>query len=73
MPMSFSEAGIRGARQRWGPPRVLRLDSLPDEEDRELFLALFEALREENRIVARLRAKYGPEPASRANVRLGPP
>jgi hypothetical protein len=38
----FVESGRRGARQRWGEPRVLRLDELTAEQ-RHLVLALVEA------------------------------
>lgn len=29
-PLSKADAGRLGARRRWGAPRVLRLDTLPD-------------------------------------------
>jgi hypothetical protein len=41
----FVEAGRRGARTRWGPPRIARLDDLPPEQ-RDLILALVATMRE---------------------------
>lgn len=41
------EAGKRGARRRWGPPRVVRLDALTPEQ-RDVVLALIEAQRAAN-------------------------
>jgi hypothetical protein len=38
----FVEAGRRGAARRWGPPRVVRLDSL-NADERRLVLAMVEA------------------------------
>lgn len=40
----LSEAGRRGARQRWGPPRHARLDDLTPDQ-RRLVLALIDAAR----------------------------
>jgi hypothetical protein len=40
------EAGHRGARRRWGPPRIARLDDLTVEQ-RRLILALIEAAKSE--------------------------
>ena len=40
----FVESGRRGARKRWGPPRVLRLDEL-DNDERRLIEALLAAKR----------------------------
>jgi hypothetical protein len=37
-------AGEKGARSRWGPPRVVRLDDLTPEQ-RRLVLALVDAAR----------------------------
>ena len=38
----FVESGRRGARRRWGEPRILRLDSLTPEQ-RRVVLALINA------------------------------
>ena len=40
----FVESGRRGARQRWGPPRIARLDELTADQ-RRLVLALIAAVR----------------------------
>lgn len=40
----FADAGRRGARKRWGPPRVIRLDSLTPDQQR-FVLAVWEAAR----------------------------
>lgn len=40
------EAGRRGARRRWGYPRIVRLDALSGPQ-RRLALALVEAIRKE--------------------------
>jgi hypothetical protein len=40
----FITAGRAGARARWGPPRVLRLDTLTQEQ-RRLVMALVDAAR----------------------------
>lgn len=40
----FVESGRRGARKRWGEPRVARLDDLTPEQ-RRLVLALLDAAR----------------------------
>ena len=42
-PKSYDRArGVAGARARWGPPRVVRLEDLTDPE-RQLVVALIEA------------------------------
>jgi hypothetical protein len=43
--MTKAEAGLIGARRRWGEPRVVRLDDLPPE-GRRLVLALVSAAKE---------------------------
>ena len=40
----FVESGRRGARKRWGDPRVLRLDQL-DPDERRLIQAILAAKR----------------------------
>lgn len=40
----FVEAGRRGARNRWGPQRIIRLDEFPPDE-RAAILAAIEAKR----------------------------
>lgn len=40
----FVDAGKRGARNRWGPPRVVRLDGLSPEQ-RRLILAFVDMAR----------------------------
>jgi hypothetical protein len=45
----LSEAGRRGARSRWGPPRHARLDDLTSEQ-RRLVLALLDAARSETKM-----------------------
>ena len=40
-----AEAGALGARKRWGPPRIVRLDDLTTDQ-RRLVLALVAAARE---------------------------
>lgn len=40
--LSKAEAGRLGARAKWGAPRIVRLDSLTNEQ-RRLVLALVEA------------------------------
>jgi hypothetical protein len=40
----YVEAGRRGARKRWGEPRVLRLDQL-DTDERRLIAAILNAKR----------------------------
>jgi hypothetical protein len=37
-----AQSGLRGARTRWGPPRVIRLDTL-EPPYRRLILAMVEA------------------------------
>lgn len=46
--MTQSEAGLIGARRRWGPPRHARLDHLTPEQ-REIVLALIDAQEKANR------------------------
>jgi hypothetical protein len=36
-------AGLRGARLRWGPPRVVRIDDFPDVDRASIVRALDEA------------------------------
>lgn len=43
-PISVAEAGRKGARTRWGPPRVVRLDSLNDAQ-RAVVLALIDTMK----------------------------
>jgi hypothetical protein len=40
----FVESGRRGARKRWGEPRVVRLGELPEAE-RRIILSLVEGVR----------------------------
>jgi hypothetical protein len=40
----FVEAGRKGARAHWGPPRICRLDDLPPKQ-RDLILALVETMK----------------------------
>jgi hypothetical protein len=40
----FVDAGKRGARKRWGPPRIIRLDGLTPDQ-RRLVLAMVEMAR----------------------------
>ena len=42
----FVESGRDGARKRWGPPRVLRLDELPAAQ-RRIILAIVDVFRAE--------------------------
>jgi hypothetical protein len=49
MSSPFVEAGRRGARRRWGPPRVARLDALSPEQ-RALVLALIAAAEASNKV-----------------------
>lgn len=42
----FVDSGRRGARKRWGTPRIARLDELTPEQ-RRLVLALIEAAKSE--------------------------
>ena len=47
----YVEAGRRGARARWGEPRVLRLDELTPAQ-RRVVLALVDAARDEPKAAA---------------------
>jgi hypothetical protein len=40
----FVESGRRGARNRWGPPRIARLDSLTAPQ-RQIVLALIDTMK----------------------------
>jgi len=50
--LSKAEAGAIGARRRWGPQRIVRLDELTVEQ-RRVVLALIEAAKAANATVER--------------------
>lgn len=57
------EAGVRGARRRWGDPRVVRLEALTPSQ-RRLVLALVDAAKAQN-----CAARVGTQAAPRDPIR----
>lgn len=63
----FVESGRRGARLRWGPPRVVRLDELTPEM-RAVVLALIAAARSAKEEPTAIEQPVGSETEASGNV-----
>lgn len=66
-----AEAGRRGMRSRWGPQRVIRLDSLPVEV-RAAVVTLVEAAKKAASVVSETSTEAAMETDGNARRRLPP-